>query len=578
MKYTCILCLSFIALFIGCDKVRLTGQNDSSFEELNNLAKIYYNEKKLDSLSLVADRIISLTDGDSLSTEWGSALIYKGTVCDLQGRYDSAAHYMYGALRIAETINDNILLSRALNNLGILYFNMRNTEEAVSLYQRFLIIARNELKDSVYVCKALNNIGNAYATIDHDYNKATPYFEACVKVAEEIGDEEAYASAKLTLIQIQTEKEEFADALRNVREIRDRGVNHYYVDYTEAGIYKGLKEFDKAIVLYDKILQMKLNSREFVLAIYTELGDIYKEMGNLQAALDYKDKYQADRDSMHSLETHESIEVLKITYETEKKELVINSLEKEKSLLLWLATSGMLLLLLILLVLLFRQRIIRQKKEIAEQRISELEKEKQLIAVESLLNGENDERRRLSRELHDGLGGLLTMAKLNLGQLKEKLTNEIIHIDNVTALMDQSISEMRRMAHNLMPESLERFGLRPVLEEYCANSPKVNFYVYGTERRLSDKEEIHIYRIASELINNALKHAEATQINVQLIYSESSVSLTVQDNGTGFNTENIHEGLATVKSRTELLGADINIYSESKKGTEITIELKNNEI
>jgi len=129
-----------------------------------------------------------------------------------------------------------------------------------------------------------------------------------------------------------------------------------------------------------------------------------------------------------------------------------------------------------------------------------------------------------------------------------------------------------------MPELLVRFGLRPVLEEYCSNSSKVNFYCFGTERRLDEKDEVQIYRIASELINNALKHAEASEVNVQLIFTETSVSMTVQDNGTGFRMEEISEGLTTVKSRAELLGADMQIYSEPGKGTEITIEQKINSI
>ena len=574
MMRTVVLSLCILTFFAGCNnrQIRLS---DVSLEELHDQAKTHYGIKDLDSMSIVADRIITLTGNDSLSVDWGQAMIYKGTVYDLRGQYDSAAYYFYGALRSAEEIDDKQLLTKALNNLGILYFNLRQTEEAVSFYKRYLSIARDDLKDSVQVCKALNNIGNAYATIDGDLDKAVPYFEDCVRIAEEIDNEEAYTAAKLTLIQIQIEKGGYDEALQNIQEIRNRGVNHYYVDYTEAGAYFATKKYDKAIELYEKILQMKLNSQELVLVVYKELDKTYRAKGDLQAALDYKDKYQAHRDSMHKVETHNAIELLKIEYETDKKEMTITSLEKEKVLVLWLGVAGVTVLLLLLLILLFRQRIIRQKKEFAEKRISELEKEKQLVVAESLLDGENHERGRLSKELHDGLGGLLTMAKLNLVRLKE--IPDTKQVDNIITLMDTSISEMRRMAHNLMPESLVSFGLRPVLEEFCSNSGKIKFHCFGTERRLSEKEEVNLYRIASELINNALKHSGASEINVQLLFSEVSVSLTVQDNGVGFKTEDMRKGLITVKSRTELLGAEIHIYSNpDSKGTEITIEHKTN--
>ena len=575
MMRTVVLSLCILTFFAGCNNSRQIRQSNVSLEELHDQAKTHYNIKDLDSMSIVADKIISLTGNDSLSVDWGQAMIYKGTVFDLQGQYDSAAYYFYGALRSAEEIGDKQLLTKALNNLGILYFNLRQTEEAISYYKRYLTIARDDLKDSVQVCKALNNIGNAYATIDGDLDKAVPYFEDCVRIAEKIDNEEAYTSAKLMLIQIQIEKGEYNEALQNIQEIRNRGVNHYYVDYTEAGAYFALKKYDKAIELYENILQMKLNSQELVLVVYKELDKTYRAKGDLQAALDYKDKYQAHRDSMHKVETHNTIEVLKIEYETDKKEMTITSLEKEKVLVLWLGVAGVTVLLLLLLILLFRQRIIRQKKEFAEKRISELEKEKQLVAAESLLDGENHERGRLSKELHDGLGGLLTMAKLNLVRLKE--IPDTKQVDNIITLMDTSITEMRRMAHNLMPESLVNFGLRPVLEEFCSNSGKIKFHCFGTERRLSEKEEVNLYRIASELINNALKHSGASEINVQLLFSEASLSLTVQDNGVGFKTDDMRKGLITVKSRTELLGAEIHIYSNPEgKGTEITIEHKTN--
>lgn len=140
-------------------------------------------------------------------------------------------------------------------------------------------------------------------------------------------------------------------------------------------------------------------------------------------------------------------------------------------------------------------------------------------------------------------------------------------------LLDKSIVEMRRMSHNLMPEALTRFGLRPVLEEFCAVAPGVHFYFFGDERRFEADIETHFYRIACELINNAIKHSKAHQINVQLLSSTDKISLTVQDDGCGFDTSDVHEGLTTVRSRVSLLGAKLYIFSAKENGTEITVEL-----
>ena len=577
MKQICI-CLFCVAVFLsGCNNHKPSINNNLSLAELHNQASKYYNED-LDSMFIVADRMLMLLNGDTLSPYWGHALIHKATVHELQGRYDSAAYYYYDALRKAEKINDTPLLSRALNNLGILYFSLRQTEEAVKCYQRFLELSR-EAGDSVMVTKALNNIGNAYATIDQDFDKAIPYFEACINVAEAIGNEEAYSTAKLTLIQIQVERFEFDEALLSIKEIRARGVDHYYVDYAEAGIYKGTKEFDKAIVLYNKILKMKLNSREFVLAILTELIQIYQEKGDFQMALNYKDQYQADRDSLHKIEIGKAIETLKITYDTEKKEMAIASLKKEKYLFLWIGIAGVVLLLFVLLLLLSRHRIISQKKELAEQRISELEKEKQLIATQAVLDGETAERVRLARDLHDGLGSMLTGVKMKLESVKHgAVLNSagVEYLDNAFGMLNESMIELRRVAHHLMPDSLSRYGLKTALTDFCKSFPSIQFDYFGSEERLDSKMEVMVYRIIHELVNNALKHSGATQIMVQVICDKEYIGIIVRDNGCGFDlsSEAKGMGLQNIRDRVDSNNGRMEIVSKTDEGSEINVEFK----
>ena len=565
-----------VSFFISCDNNRLIKQDNFSIQELHEKARKYYDVKQLDSMIMVADQMLNLLKNDTLSAYRGHALIHKGTVYDLQGKYDSAAHYHYEALGFAEKINDKPLLSRALNNLGILHFSLRQSETAILHYRRYLSISR-ETGDSAQVCKALNNIGNVYATVEHDLEKAIPYFEECIHVAEVIGDDDAYATAKLTLTQIQSERNEFEKALLNVREIRDRGINHYYVDYTEAHIYMRSGEYDKAIDLFKSILQLKLDTRELVLAILNDLSLIYKEKGDLSMALEYKDKYQADRDSMHKIETHGTIESLKIAYETEKKEVMIASLEKEKFLFLWLGIAGIIVLLLLLMILLFRQRFIRQEKKLAEQRISELEKEKQLIATQSVLEGETTERSRLARDLHDGLGSMLTGVKMKLESIKHETeldNTRLEHFDNAFEMLNDSMTELRRVAHHLMPDSLGRYGLKVALSDFCNSFPSIQFDYFGSEDRLDSEMEVMIYRIIHELVNNALKHSGASQIMVQVMRDTEYIGVIVRDNGKGFDiaAQTKGMGLRNISDRVASYNGRIDIISKEGEGTEINIE------
>jgi signal transduction histidine kinase len=198
-----------------------------------------------------------------------------------------------------------------------------------------------------------------------------------------------------------------------------------------------------------------------------------------------------------------------------------------------------------------------------------------------VLQGEETERARLARDLHDGLGGLLSGVKLSMAGIKTKPgDSENSQVDKALQLLDISIAELRRMAHNLMPESLIKYGVHEALSDFCNSinvaSCKVIFNFYGQSNRLDKKFENNLYRIAQELINNALKHAHATEIIVQLIQEHNRINLTVQDNGKGFDTRILEKtkssGIANIRSRVESLNGWLEITSELGQGTEITIE------
>src|SRR5690606_17381412 len=142
-------------------------------------------------------------------------------------------------------------------------------------------------------------------------------------------------------------------------------------------------------------------------------------------------------------------------------------------------------------------------------------------------------------------------------------------------MLDDSIQELRRVAHHMMPESLVRYGLKASLSDFCDAIAIVDFHYFGNETRLPQKLEILIYRSVHELVTNALKHAEATQIGVQLVQDTDRISITVQDDGKGFDPTASHKGtgLENIRQRVESQLGKMNVYS-SGQGTEIHIELE----
>jgi signal transduction histidine kinase len=153
--------------------------------------------------------------------------------------------------------------------------------------------------------------------------------------------------------------------------------------------------------------------------------------------------------------------------------------------------------------------------------------------------------------------------------------------NNALGKLDESISEMRRVAHNMMPEALMKLGLQQALQDYCdglsaSQSFKINAEFYGLEKRMESSVEIVVYRIVQELLNNVVKHSEATIILAQVMRHDNNLSITVEDNGKGFNKDETTAmqgaGLKNIQSRVDYLKGQIDIKSTVGKGTSVHID------
>jgi signal transduction histidine kinase len=217
-----------------------------------------------------------------------------------------------------------------------------------------------------------------------------------------------------------------------------------------------------------------------------------------------------------------------------------------------------------------------------------LETEKQLTATEAVLKGEEQERTRLAKDLHDGLGGMLSGIKFSLGNMKGNL---ILTPENAQAfersmnMLDSSIKEMRRVAHNMMPEVLVKYGLDTALKEFCNEIDRsrvldVNYQSVGMDKAAIEQTvAVTIYRIVQELVNNAIKHAAAKNVLVQAHLSEQEklLIITVEDDGKGFDKTTLKHaegiGWQNIQNRVEFLKGKADIQSSSGKGTSVMIEI-----
>ena len=202
-----------------------------------------------------------------------------------------------------------------------------------------------------------------------------------------------------------------------------------------------------------------------------------------------------------------------------------------------------------------------------------------------MLKGQEEERSRLAKDLHDGLGGMLSGVKISFSNMKENMildaANTASFEKSITQL-DSTIAELRKVAHNLMPEALVKFGLKNAVKDYCdsmelSGNTKIICEQFGPERELGNAADVNVYRIIQELINNAVTHGAASQILVQLTKTPGKVLITVEDNGNGFDLaaqqKSTGIGLSNIKHRVNYFNGNIDIESSLGEGTTVNIEL-----
>ena len=318
-------------------------------------------------------------------------------------------------------------------------------------------------------------------------------------------------------------------------------------------------------------------------------------LGNVREFMRYKEQENALSEQVLNENLQHKIVELEKKYENELKEekitlLESNSLHQQLKItnknilnIVLLSLVGILILLAVLFVKNYKQKLI-----LRQQRIAELEIQQQLLATEAVLTGEEKERVRVAKDLHDGLGGLLSGIKFSFQNMKGNLTipeengNEY---EKGMKMLDTSIDEIRRIAHNMMPETLVKYGLDTALEDFCSNidqkgNIRVTYQSIGMkDYTIEQSKAINMYRIAQELTYNSLKHAQAKSIIVQLIKNEDNLSLTVEDDGIGFDPKSIENnkgiGWSNIYNRINFLKGKLDLQSIRGNGTsvQLTFEL-----
>jgi two-component system, NarL family, sensor kinase len=531
----------------------------------------------------------------------GSAYINTGLVHFRNNDYATAAEYFLNAEQVYLKNNPaSTDLAIIYSNLSMAYSTLNKTEDALQVSKKGLDLARKN-NDKQNLANAMFTYGgnlivakkgdSGLAVLDSAKQLAKEVSNANVVYMSDFMKAMYYYNTK----QYQKAIDYYSDCLKAARAIgMNVGIGSNYINI--AACEAELKKPYAAAAHLDssaKYLDYSYPS-ETKLQYFENYAEAYRQMKNYDKAFAYKDSVAVIKDSIYQADNIRQMEFRTARYNYESKQGEVEKLESDKKIqqlsirqknVLNYILAGSALGLIIISLLSYRNY--RNKQKLQQQRIAELETEKKLTATEAVLKGEEQERTRLAKDLHDGLGGMLSGIKYSFQTMKGNL---VMTPENHQAfersmdMLDSSIKEMRRVAHNMMPEALVKFGLDTALKDFCndinrAGALKLTYQSIGLETAVIDQTTaITIYRIVQELINNTMKHAAAKSAIVQVTKTDGNISITVEDDGKGFDPVILKTsrgiGWGNIQSRVEYLKGKLDVQSGAGKGTSVLIELK----
>ena len=525
-----------------------------------------------------------------------------GVVYTMKSDFAKALEKYNQALKLAEDSSDKGRVSTILFNIGNVYFQLKEYNKAIEYYNKEIKINKNNKSNNIN--NVLCNIGLCFLEIKK-YDDALIHLKKVLSILENTTSENGIKAYCLSGIgecyfkkgEVEISKQYFEKAILLDKEINDdfnlaeniRSIGIIYVEKAKKAINNKSKNelLNKAISNYTESisLSLKVGDVNNLSETYYNMSEAQSILGKAEVALEsYKigSKY---KDSIFNSENKESIKNLedKRIIDIKNKEIQINKLTITNKSTLNKVLIGSSIVLLLLIFLGFRN--FKNKQKIQNLKIKELEKDKQLFAIDAMLKGQEEERSRIAKDLHDGLGGLLSGTKLSFTTMKENLIltpEDAIQFDKSLSMLDNTINDLRKVAHNLMPEALVKFGLTDALKDFCgtiqsASGITINYQKIGDERKIVTTAEVFIYRIIQELVNNAVKHSKAKEIIVQLAFTINKIIITVEDDGIGYDLNlvklNKGSGLQNIEYRVDYFNGTIDTITSPNNGTSVTIEL-----
>jgi signal transduction histidine kinase len=536
---------------------------------------LYFTQKNIRALTAMGDKSGLLVNFNNLE---GGYYMHGNRQREALERY-------YTSLKIADETGDPLSKIKSIGNIGWAFMELNRFDTAIVYFKR--CIALMEANKINYFAAVYNNIASCYGEVKQ-YDSAMSSVNKGIEVARQNNDLIAEANGLNILGTVYQARGRYDDALKVLLEaktIREKLGDPFFIVSdmaTIAELYAKTGSPQKGIDICRQALQLAVENNittKFPM-IYAALALNYEAAGNYRAAADVYRKINALKDSIYADASPQALAEMQTKYETEKKERKISEQQNRISRQNLLITGSIMLFVLsgLLAITQYRRYQWKQKARLRTEILKQQE-----LSIRAVIDAEEAERQRIAKDLHDGVGQMMSAAKMNLSAYEHRAGfdngEDKQAFENIITLVDESCREVRAVAHNMMPNALLKNNLADAIREFInkLDTQKLQVHVYteGLDQRLEANKEAMLYRVIQESVNNVIRHAQADILDISIISETHEITATIEDNGKGFDPQLQSEGmgLKNIRTRIGYLKGTVEVNSTPGKGTLIAIHV-----
>lgn len=511
---------------------------------------IYREKGQLDSSFFVLFQAIRLNSLDDHLVNKGTVYVSLANLSLDYQEPDTALYFIGKAIAISEKAESFSLKVNAISTLGRYFVELSQWKKAIQQFKRV---------------DSLSTFLNNPLLKAENYNNTAVCYEKINQV------DQAVKQYHLALSEYQQAERKFEKATI----LTNLGILYYNANQLDSSEYYILRALEVSREM-DALVPMAENTKH--------LSDLYERKSEYGKALGYYKDYKALEDSILSVEKVRSISEMQTKYDSEVKEqriLLLNEKNKlrtaERNTLLVVILIFVLVSVSVAIYLIQRRTLAQKNAEIADQKLNTLLVEQEIKMMNATVLGQDEERQRIASDLHDRLGSMLSTVKILYSNLRG--SSSVPSEENLEKLIDEACVEVRRISHNLSTGMVQSFGLKAALNDLAEGVStiiKTEVLYYGLEKRLPLSVEMEVFKIIQEVVNNALKHSKAKKITIQLNKIDDQLTVTVEDNGKGFNPEQLRKGgigLTNLKTRAQKIHGSFHLDSSPGRGTLAILEV-----